>query len=166
MEGVEAARDLKGRILLVGFGRFGVGSIHRSSVASPEYIRMHGAPETPEALLGHQALLMGTETWEFFDGDKVIAATPPGRFRTNSGTALAAAAVAGLGIACAPDILVEEHLASGALLSVMKRYPPTPVAACLFRPAGTAPAQNIQMLGDLHSKYLERLPPPARAPLA
>lgn len=62
-----------------------------------------GLPETPDELLTHQALMRGTETWQFMDGDKTISIHPQGRFKADSGTALAAAAVAGLGIAWLPD---------------------------------------------------------------
>lgn len=46
-----------------------VGPIHGALVASPAYIREHGAPETPDDLLTHQALMQGTETWQFVDGN-------------------------------------------------------------------------------------------------
>ena len=64
------------------------------------------APETPDELLTHQALMQGTETWQFIDGDKTISVHPQGRFKADNGTALAIAAVAGLGIAWLPRCLV------------------------------------------------------------
>src|SRR3984893_11435674 len=85
-----------------------VGSVHGKLVASPDYIREHGAPETPDELLTHQALMQGKEHWHFIDGDKTIAVHPQGRFKADNGTALAAAAVAGLGIAWLPDFLTED----------------------------------------------------------
>ncbi|HZF32823.1 MAG TPA: LysR family transcriptional regulator, partial [Candidatus Angelobacter sp.] len=47
-----------------------VGPIHGRLVASPDYIKEHGAPDTPDELLMHQALMQGTEAWQFVDGDK------------------------------------------------------------------------------------------------
>jgi len=87
-----------------------VGPVHGKLVASPEYIRERGTPETPDELLTHQALMQGTETWQFIDGDKTISIHPQGRFKADNGTALAAAAVAGLGIAWLPDHLIEGYL--------------------------------------------------------
>jgi DNA-binding transcriptional LysR family regulator len=72
-----------------------VGPVHGKLVASPDYIREHGAPKTPDELLTHQALMQGTETWQLIDGDKTISIHPQGRFKADNGTALAAAAVAG-----------------------------------------------------------------------
>jgi hypothetical protein len=65
------------------------------SSSSPDYIKAHGAPETPEELLSHQALMQGTETWQFTDGDKTTSVHPQGRFKADDGAALAVAAAAG-----------------------------------------------------------------------
>ncbi|HCQ46398.1 MAG TPA: LysR family transcriptional regulator, partial [Achromobacter sp.] len=49
-----------------------VGPILGKLLASPDYIKTHGAPETPAELAAHQALMQGTEAWQFMDGDKII----------------------------------------------------------------------------------------------
>src|ERR1700749_2289759 len=49
-----------------------VGPVSGKLVASPDYIREYGAPEMPDQLIAHQALMQGTETWQFIDGDKTI----------------------------------------------------------------------------------------------
>jgi len=118
-------------------------------VASPAYLREHGAPETPDELLAHQALMQGTESWRFMDGDKMISVHPQGRFKADNGTALAAAAVAGLGIAALPDFLVADHVASGALVPVMTRYPPPEAGLYVVRPPGQHPARKIRALTEL-----------------
>src|SRR5688500_4684710 len=52
-------------------------------VASPDYVRTHGAPETPEQLVTHQVLMQGTESWRFIDGDRTISVHPQGRFKAD-----------------------------------------------------------------------------------
>src|SRR6202047_3871846 len=96
-----------------------VGPVTGKLVASPDYIREHGSPETPDDLLTPQALMQGTETWQFVDGDKTISIHPQGRFKADNGTALAAAAVAGLGIASLPDFLTDNYISAGTLVAVM-----------------------------------------------
>ena len=118
-------------------------------VASPAYLREHGAPETPDELLAHQALMQGTESWRFMDGDKMISVHPQGRFKADNGTALAAAAVAGLGIAALPDFLIADHVASGALVPVMTRYPPPEAGLYVVRPPVHHPARKIRVLTEL-----------------
>jgi DNA-binding transcriptional LysR family regulator len=122
---------------------------HGWLVASPDYIREHGAPETPDELLAHQALMQGTETWRFIDGDKTISVHPQGRFKADNGSALTAAAVAGLGIASLPDFLVADHLAAGALVAVMTRYPIPEAGVYVVRPPGQHPPRKIRVLTEL-----------------
>ena len=119
-----------------------IGPIHGTLVANPEYVRGHGAPETPDQLFAHQCLVQGTETWHFVDGDKMIAVRPQGRFQADNGMALAAAAVAGLGIAALPDFLTEKELASGALVALTKSYPLPALGSSLCGHRGTTPAKG------------------------
>ncbi|WP_115783417.1 LysR family transcriptional regulator [Paraburkholderia caffeinilytica] len=126
-----------------------IGPIGGKLVASPGYIKTYGAPERPEELLSHQALMQGTEAWQFTDGDKTISVRPQGRFKADSGIALAAAAVAGLGIAWLPACLVEPYLASGALVSLMTRYPPPTAGMFVVRPPGSHPARKVRVLTEL-----------------
>lgn len=126
-----------------------IGPIYTKLVASPSYIKAHGAPETPEELIAHEALLQGTEAWQFTDGDKVITTRPQGRFKADNGIALVAAATAGLGVAYLPDCLTYEHVSSGALVPIMTRYPPPPAGVYVVRPPGQHPARKIRMLTEL-----------------
>jgi DNA-binding transcriptional LysR family regulator len=118
-------------------------------VASPAYVLEHGAPETVEELLTHEALMQGTESWRVIDGDRLIAFHPQGRFKADNGAAIAAAAVAGLGVAALPDFLIEDHLASGALVPVMTRYPLPEGGMYVLRPPGHHPARKIRALIEL-----------------
>lgn len=126
-----------------------VGPFHGKLVASPDYIKEHGAPEALEDLLSHEALMQGTESWQFTDGDKIVTVQPQGRFKADNGTALVPAALAGLGIAWLPDCLVDEHLASGALVPVLTRHPPPAAGVYVVRPPGPYPARKVQVLTEL-----------------
>jgi len=131
-----------------------VGPVHGKLVASPDYIREHGAPETPDELLTHQALMQGTETWQFLDGDKTISIHPQGRFKADNGTALAAAAVAGLGIAWLPDPPIKGHLDSGNLVPVMTRYPVPTAGIFVVRPPGQHSTRKVRVLTELLIEHL------------
>ncbi|WOB26519.1 MULTISPECIES: LysR family transcriptional regulator [Xanthomonas] len=126
-----------------------VAPMRGSLMATPAYLRKHGEPDTPQALLTHEALLQGTESWRFMDGDKLVTIHPRGRFKADNGTAIAAAALAGLGIAALPDFLVAEHLASGALVRVMPRYPSPEAGLYVVRAPAAHPARKIRVLTDL-----------------
>ncbi|KQR09028.1 MULTISPECIES: LysR family transcriptional regulator [Xanthomonas] len=126
-----------------------IAPMRGSLMATPAYLRKHGEPDTPQALLTHEALLQGTESWRFMDGDKLVTIHPRGRFKADNGTAIAAAALAGLGIAALPDFLVAEHLASGALVRVMTRYPSPEAGLYVVRAPAAHPARKIRVLTDL-----------------
>jgi DNA-binding transcriptional LysR family regulator len=135
-----------------------VGPIYGTVVASQGYIKAHGSPETPEELLVHQALMQGTEAWKLMDGDKIITVRPQGRFKADNGTALVAAALAGLGIAYLPDGLIHEHLASGALVPVMTRHPIPPAGAYVVRPPSQHPARKVRVLTEMLIECFEKAP--------
>jgi DNA-binding transcriptional LysR family regulator len=126
-----------------------IGSIRGKLVASPEYVRQHDAPETPDQLLAHECPMQGTEAWFFMDGDKTITVHPQGRFQADNALALAAAAIAGLGIAALPNFLTEKELASGALLPLMNSYPVAEVGMFVVRPPGHHPARKVRLLTEL-----------------
>jgi DNA-binding transcriptional LysR family regulator len=133
-----------------------VGPIYGKIVASPDYIKAHGSPEVPADILGHQALMQGTESWQFMDGDTVITIQPQGRFKADNGTALAVAAAAGLGIAWLPDCIIHEYVVSGALVPIMTGYPPPTAGAYVVRPPGQHPERKIRVLTDLLVELFEQ----------
>jgi DNA-binding transcriptional LysR family regulator len=139
-----------------------VGEIYGKLVASPDYIRAHGAPQTPGEIATHQALL-GAEVWRFLEGDKVITVQPQGRFSSNNGAAIASAAAAGLGIAWLPDCVTHPYLASGALVPIMTRFPLPVGDVYVVRPSGPHPPRKVRILSEFLIASFERLRDPSRA---
>jgi DNA-binding transcriptional LysR family regulator len=130
-----------------------VASMHAKLVASPDYIRRHGIPETPDELVTHEALLQGTETWRLMDGPRVITVRPQGRFKADTAVALAAAVVAGLGIAKLPDFLAETYPPE-ALTPVMTRFPVAPCGVYVVRAQGQHLARKVRALTDILVQHL------------
>ena len=126
-----------------------VGWTSAKYVAAPDYIKKHGSPETPEEFVTHEVVMQGTETWLAMDGDKIITLKPRGRFKADNAVALVAAALAGIGVAGVPEDLIREHLASGALIPVMTRYPPPELGIYVVRPPGQHPARKIRVLTEM-----------------
>ena len=126
-----------------------VGPLYGIFVASPDYIKVYGSPQTPEELVAHQALMQGTETWQVMDGDRVITVRPQGQFKADNGVALAVAAAAGLGVAVLPYDLVKNYLAAGELVEVMKGHPPPPAGIYVVRPPGQHPARKVRVLTEM-----------------
>ena len=135
-----------------------IGSVQGTLVASPGYIAAHGAPDTPQELGAHEALMQGCEAWQVMDGSDSISIRPRGRFKADTSTALVAAALAGIGVACLPNGLIREHLSAGALVPVMTRYPMSPAGAWVVRPPGRHPPRKVRILIDLLVDYFDLAP--------
>lgn len=135
-----------------------VGSIKGSLVASPDYVSRNGAPETPQDIAAHEALMQGTEVWQFTVGDNVVSVNPQGRFKADNATALAVAAAAGLGIAWLPDCIIQDHLMSGTLVPIMTAHPPPSAGVYVVRPPGQHPARNVRAFTALTVECIENAP--------
>lgn len=118
-------------------------------VASPSYLSKFGTPDRPEALLAHNALLQGTEVWRFKKDSKTVTVHPRGTFKADNGTALLAAALAGLGIAALPEFLITKHVASGHLMRLLRGHPMPMGGLYVVRPAAAHPARKIRVLTEL-----------------
>ncbi|MGO7908281.1 LysR family transcriptional regulator [Rhizobium leguminosarum] len=126
-----------------------VGPIFGKLVASPAYIQAHGAPVRPEEILNHQVVMREAETWQFMDGDKIVRVRPRGRFVTDNAISLVVATLDGIGISYLPEPLVADHISSGALVSVMTRYPIPPAGIFVVRPPGQYPSRKVRVLTDM-----------------
>ena len=95
--------------------------------AAPAYLQRHGAPETPDDLSRHNTLTYAyssaPRSWGLVDReDKVREVRVGGSLHANSGDALCAAAIAGLGIVCEPDFMVGDAIADGRLQRVLPEF--------------------------------------------
>jgi DNA-binding transcriptional LysR family regulator len=123
--------------------------IYGKYVASPSYIAAHGAPQTPDDLLSHEALMQGMETWRFVNRGKTLVLHPRGRFKADNGEALLAAAVAGLGVAALPDLMIEPHIAAGVLTPVLRDHSPPEAGLFVVRPPGDFPPRKVKVLIEI-----------------
>ncbi|MFR0688318.1 LysR family transcriptional regulator [Enterobacterales bacterium AE_CKDN230030158-1A_HGKHYDSX7] len=91
---------------------------NRCLCASPDYLALHGAPETVEELAGHRAVLLQADSQRYWPlrGETV----PCHRVLScNNITFAREAVLAGAGIASLPELIVDEQLASGRLVRVL-----------------------------------------------
>ncbi|MEZ4316243.1 MAG: LysR family transcriptional regulator [Myxococcota bacterium] len=90
--------------------------------ASPAYLDAAGRPSHPSELTRHRLLeysVTGVAQWSFQrDGEPVHVQCEP-RMRADSGDALVAAAVAGLGVVNQPEFLVQPALEAGTLEAIL-----------------------------------------------
>ncbi|WP_218132088.1 LysR family transcriptional regulator [Roseicitreum antarcticum] len=94
------------------------------TVASSEYLRLHGTPQVPDDLRDHDCIVgrFGRE-WTFLDDERRPRVTQvSGRVIINSGDALREAAVAGLGLAQGTWWLFRKDLEAGRVVPVLQAY--------------------------------------------
>jgi len=127
---IEEGFDLAIRVGSVGSDRLvarRLGSMQLVLCAAPAYLERQGAPASPADLPRYNALTYAysasPRVWRFTDA----AGTPhdvrvTGNLHANSGDALRAAAIAGLGILYEPDFLVGSALRAGQLVRLLPDY--------------------------------------------
>lgn len=102
--------------------------------ASPSYLKRHGTPSEPEALMEHAALHVLSRTgepapWVLHRGKQQWEGVPPARAIANSPGLLMATAVRGAGIVMATDHFALAHVQRKELACVLPEWRPTPVSA-------------------------------------
>ncbi len=98
---------------------------HRVVCASPDYLRRHGRPQTPDDLAGHNCLTTGdlSATWEYIDEKgRGGAVRVTGNHACDNWEVLREWAIAGLGIALKSTWDVREQLENGSLVSLFPAY--------------------------------------------
>ncbi|TDR85226.1 LysR family transcriptional regulator [Enterovirga rhinocerotis] len=125
---VEGAFDVAVRYTELGDSSFIARRLapdRRVLVASPEYLRQHGRPKTPDDLTRHTCLVVGTlDLWTFLDAERkpIVRKIVPA-LRINDGAAVRDAACAGLGIAWMATWCAADELRSGALVPALPEFP-------------------------------------------
>lgn len=104
------------------------------AVASPAYLKQHGAPQHPNDLTMHSCLGfrpgVANETWSFQDKrDKKSVLTVPvsGVLVANDAQTLRHAALNGLGVILQAEAMLEDDLRSGQLVRVIEGFDPKPL---------------------------------------
>lgn len=128
--------------------------------ASPDYLARRGIPSTVADLAGHECLgytlseRMGVGSWSF-GPDATMKAPVSGSFRANSGDALRAAALAGLGVIYQPTFLVGDDVRSGGLVVVPLDHPPATVGHvhAVFRSDRRMPLKSRAMIDFLADQF-------------
>lgn len=93
--------------------------------ASPDYLRRHGVPRTPQELAQHNCLIAGdfTSSWEYKDPQgKTGSVRINGRYVCDNWEVLREWALSGMGVALKSTWDVRRHLENGALVSLLPGY--------------------------------------------
>lgn len=127
-----------------------IAAVRALLVASPAYLARSGPLRTPADIEQHEAVRQEDSVWPFTDGGREIAIRPRGRFVADSGPALLAGVVAGLGVSLLPAFLAGPSIDRGDLVHVLADYPSPDGGIYLLRPPPSAYLPNkVKVLADL-----------------
>lgn len=113
-----------------------LGEIKWVVCASPEYLREHGEPTSPQDLAKHDIIMFeglhsnsvwSNEVWHFGDGETALLLPIIPRLRVNTAESAVAAAVAGGGIARLLCYQIAEARAAGHLQTILTAYEPASI---------------------------------------
>ncbi|MGI4981805.1 MAG: LysR family transcriptional regulator [Janthinobacterium lividum] len=131
-EGYDTAVAISGGLPDSGMISQRLGSVYSVLCASPAYLRAHGAPHVPEALVGHPCLqLQGPffplDRWTFepLPGSDAAACSidvSASSFRVNVAEALDQAIREGMGIGMLPSYAALDGLRDGSLVRLFAHY--------------------------------------------
>lgn len=117
-----------------------IGQFEQVNCASPQYLAIHGVPQTLADLQQHQlihyASTLGTKSagFEYVDStrDETCYVPMSGRITVNNSDAYEAACLAGLGIIQAPLHGMKPHLNNGLLVELLPQYKAKPMPVSLL----------------------------------
>lgn len=121
--------------------------------ASPDYIKQHGRPATPEELVNHPCMtysyLDNPNHWPFINkqGDEQIIKVPK-FMQANNGSFLSGVAIAGLGILRLPTFIAYESITKGVLIPILQDYSIAEVNAYAIYPPTRHLSQRVRCFID------------------
>lgn len=124
-------------------------------VASPDYLRAHGEPQSPEELARHKAVAayFGDNPWRLtsYEGAEVLV-TPQPVIAADEPMVMMKAALAGLGLACLPTSVCRGALAEGRLVRLLPDWTAGSITTTILMPhrRGQLPAVRavVDFLGE------------------
>ena len=124
-------------------------SIQAHLVAAPAYLARHGTPTHPAQLGEHRLFgysnIVGPLRFQRA-GESDVSVRIQGPLTANSGEAILPALIAGLGISRLPDFIVDAHLASGALVTILEDWAPQPIGLHLLTPPSPLRPARVEAL--------------------
>ena len=134
------------------------------TVASPDYVAIHGAPKRPEDLT-QQTCIIDTNfrtpnTWVFRDAvsRQTIQVAVNGRLAFSNGEACLTAAQRSLGIAFLPSFIAGPKIREGKLVPLLSDFEPSALGIHVLYPPARHLAAKVRALSDFLSEYFKGLP--------
>src|SRR5437667_5549880 len=123
-------------------------------VGAPSYFAKRSPPKKPQDLTDHNCINLrlptygGLYAWEFERGDRELKVRVEGQLVLNGTTQMLNAALAGFGLACVPEGMVELQVAKGLLKRVLEDWCPPYPGYHLYYPSRRQSSPAFALLVD------------------
>jgi len=128
--------------------------------ASPDYLKEHGRPKTPEDLRTHNCLMFPDMPWRFKYPDRIQEVKVRGSWSSNNGRVLVAAARQGIGVVRFSEYYLEELINAGELDILLQEYEVDDAATWIIYPNRRHLPTRVRYLVEF---LLEELPGKTKA---
>ncbi|MEM7208842.1 MAG: LysR family transcriptional regulator [Pseudomonadota bacterium] len=111
-----------------------VGTLSMSTIASPQYLELHGIPKQPHDLTQHNCLIGSPSAkfsrWPFVIDGKKINLKVSGNIGANNSMFLKSLSMEGLGVARLPRYYVSKEIENRTIVEIFPEFapPPTPIS--------------------------------------
>ena len=142
-----------------------IGTVTFICCASPEYLREHGVPRTPEDLSAHRCVtFMSNRTgrvldWEFVRDGRKVQLTLDGILAVNDHDANVVAGVMSLGIVKVPDYVARPYLESGQLVQVLTDWTAEQEPISVIYPQSRHLSAKVRIFVEWVSELIPKNPP-------
>ena len=127
-----------------------VGAMRRIVVASPDYLKRHGEPKTPEALRSHQTIQFGSATgWRFLRDGRDIELEQNPRFISNSADAVLQYALGHGGLTRVLAYQAADGLKRGRLKIVLAKFEQPALPIHIVYPTSRLLSAKVRAFIDL-----------------
>jgi DNA-binding transcriptional LysR family regulator len=130
-----------------------VGEMRRFVVASPAYLRKHGAPKTPAALASHQTIQFGatavTGEWRFMEDGREFRVNVTPRLSTNISDAAIQYAEQGGGLTRVLAYQAADAIRRGRLKIVLQKFEQPPLPIHIVYPTSRLLSAKVRTFIDL-----------------
>ncbi len=139
-----------------------VGNTHRVTVASPDYLRQNGQPQTPEELGRHNCLmfnlLSSQNLWVYTKDTQRHEVRIKGNAQSNNSEAIREMVLGGLGIALSPIWLFSEDLSAGRVSAILQDYSTLSLPIYAVSPANRRQSARVKAFVDYMAQALDKAP--------
>ena len=140
-----------------------IGWQSMQTCASPQYLQLHGSPQTPQELFKHNTIFFNgsanRRNWKFQTNDGLYVFEGPEKMKVDSSDAILASAISGFGIIQLPTYLTKKEVDNCQLIPLLEEYTVNDEPIRIIYPSKKHLSPRIRMFIDFLIEQWTDVPP-------